>query len=273
MAGLRELKRHLKSIDTVGHVAGAMRSASSAKYAKLNRITREYRVYAESCEDAYALFPETEEAANPDAPELCLLIASNRGLSGGYNNELFAFAETLPPANRVWIAVGKKAIAYCREKQIETAGEYVFPDIPKIGDVRPLFDALYGGYRNGTYSSVKLIYPKFRNAAVQIPQELRFLPPERKENGGGDVQTLILPDSEETRERIEEMTLCAGFFGHILEAALGAQAAMMMAMRAAYDNAVESGDALRIAISRERQRVITASVIETASGNRKEDNA
>ena len=52
-----------------------------------------------------------------------------------------------------------------------------------------------------------------------------------------------------------------------VEAGGGVQAATMMAMRSAYDNAEESAAELEAAISRKRQSEVTASVIETSGGN------
>ena len=49
MAGLRELKKHLSSVQMTGQMAGAMKTASTAKFARLNRSLTKFSAYADAC--------------------------------------------------------------------------------------------------------------------------------------------------------------------------------------------------------------------------------
>lgn len=78
---------------------------------------------------------------------------------------------------------------------------------------------------------------------------------------------LLLPDRESVLKNAAVNCVDAVMYSAILSAAAGAQAATLVAMRSAYDNALESAAALETEISRKRQSEVTNSVLETASGN------
>ena len=99
---------------------------------------------------------------------------------------------------------------------------------------------------------------------TQVPVSKRLLPLEGVSAGGGEM--LFVPDRAAVSEGLTEQCTAAAPYETVLEAASGAQAATLMAMRAAYDNASESELALTKSINSRRQTEVTASVIETASG-------
>ena len=76
-----------------------------------------------------------------------------------------------------------------------------------------------------------------------------------------------MPDRETVCERLAEHGFDTMVYAIALEHASGAQAATLMAMRSAYDNAAQSALELETTINRRRQAEVTASVIETASDN------
>ena len=79
--------------------------------------------------------------------------------------------------------------------------------------------------------------------------------------------TLFIPDEKTVLHAAALTCLGANAYATVLESAAGAQAATLMAMRTAYDNAAESKAELETAIGRRRQSDVTADVIETASEN------
>ena len=78
---------------------------------------------------------------------------------------------------------------------------------------------------------------------------------------------LFLPDRETIGAQLAVSCVDARLFELALENSAGAQAATIMAMRSACDNAAESAAELEITINRRRQAEVTSSVIETASGS------
>lgn len=270
MAGLRELKSRLASIQTVGQLSGAMRTVSAAKYSRVGRARREFAPYAQGCRDMMARFgPELSAAlprGNPEAQPCYVVMAGNRGLCGGYNIELLNFArEQLSGVEEPYLllSVGKKAESSLREWGFPLAEAVVLPDVPDFEGCRELISRLKKGYTDGEFSSLFFIYQKFNNMMSQEPVMEQILPLSAAE-AVGETETLLLPDRSTVLSSAGEACVDAVLFDHILEAAAGAQAATLVAMRTSYDNAQESIAELETQISRQRQSAITSGVLETA---------
>ena len=58
MPGMRELKNHLRSVNTTGQLAGAMKTVSSAKFSRVNAVYAAYAKYAAACDDIISSFGE-----------------------------------------------------------------------------------------------------------------------------------------------------------------------------------------------------------------------
>ena len=278
MAGIRELKKHLKSVNMTGQLAGAMKTVSAAKFSRVHSVLSSYSEYAKTCENLMKEFGKSFSTAlfspNPDAPECFVVIASNRGLCGGYNAELLAFADDVLEKSkdeRIIVACGKMASAHFREKKTETESEFVFPDVPLYEDCAQFCDYLTGMFKEGRISALFMIYPKFENMLKQTPAVKKILPfetcEEADEKNKDDDGTLYVPDKKSVVREIAQSFLRTTLYSTVLEAAVGAQAATLMAMRSAYDSALSSAAELENVISRKRQGEVTAGVIETSSDN------
>lgn len=274
MAGLNELKKHLRSVQVVGQLAGAMKTISSVKYSRINALYSEYSAYADDCGDLLREFGDSAFAVaepNPNAPDCYVIIGSNRGLCGGYNAELHTYAEeVLRAAGKPYrlIVCGKNACTHFRDKKEEIFREFVFSDVPSYEECLELCNLLQDDYLSGNIASVRIIRQKFKNMLNQTPEVLPLLPLEK--SGGGSRQSddfLFVPDRETVVSSIAEKCLDSVIYAKVLEAAAGAQAATLMAMRSAYDNAEESGAKLETELNRRRQSEVTAGVLETSSEN------
>ncbi len=270
MASLRELRKHLKSIRTTEQLAGAMKTVSAAKFSRISGVLEGYKPYADACREMTARFGTSLAAvlpcANPDAPACYVVLAGNRGLCGGYNLLLLDYAdEVLSKAERPYrlIACGKMAAAHFAS---QTNDVFPYPDVPDYDACMALCERLRTAYTAGEISSVTLIYQSFENMLTQTPVTYRLLPlsdvpagEELPEDG-----TLYVPDRETVLKSACLRCVDAALYAVILEACAGAQAATLMAMRSAYDNAQESSAKLETVISRKRQSEVTASVLETS---------
>ena len=86
-------------------------------------------------------------------------------------------------------------------------------------------------------------------------------------NASGKAAPLFLPDRGTVLKAVALSCVDTALYSAVLSAAAAAQAATLVAMRSAYDNAQESIGTLETQISRKRQSEVTNSVLETASGN------
>lgn len=271
MAGLRELKSRLGSIETVGQLSGAMRTVSAAKYSRVSNVRSQFLSYGAACGALMESFgQELAEAipqGNPDAPRCYVVIAGNRGLCGGYNVELIAYAQRLlaqEPSPYRLVTLGKKAESGMLEAGFQIEKACCISDVPFFSECSGLFSDLRQAYAAGEISSVCVIYQRFVNMLSQEPCVRQILPMVT-ETEGRQQEVLFLPDRQTLLREAALSCVDSALFSIVLEAASGAQAATLVAMRSAYDNAQESILALETQISRKRQSDITASVIETSA--------
>ncbi len=276
MAGMRELKKHLKSVNITGQLAGAMKTVSSAKFSRVNAVNSSYLKYAAACDDIISMFGHdlTEEfpCGDKDAPECVVVISANRGLCGGYNSTVLSYAEeclkeyeTSGKEYKI-VACGKVASAYFAEHGISTDSEFIFGDVPIFDECSTLYEYLRNGYSHGKYSSVSFIYQHFKNMLTQIPSEKRLLPLDGIKSESRDAGDMIyIPDRKTVMKNAYLTCIDCSIYSIVLDAATAAQAATMMAMREATDNVKSTVASLELEISRKRQSEVTSSVIETYS--------
>ena len=270
MASLQALRKRLRSIRSTQQLASAMRTASTAKFAKLNRIRCDFGPYAKACRDILAHMGSAgirRETVDPDARDALVIFSGNRGLCGGFNAELLRFLDrTLEDADSPRLLVcGRKAAIHLRELGLEYE-DYLLPDVPDYQDIKPLADRVRSLYSSGQAARVLAVYQRFENTLTQIPTLRQLLPEAGIPEGRDDGSLLYFPDREAIGEQLAISCLDAQVFELALENASGAQAATLIAMRSACDNAEATASDLEITINRRRQAEVTASVIETASG-------
>ena len=272
MAGLRELRKRLKSIRTTGQLAGAMRTVAAAKYSRVNAARLSYETYAAACREMQRAAGRMGAApvAAGERPRCWVLFSGNRGLCGGFNAELLnlfysRYRETAPAP--LVIACGKMAAAFCKEKGIQLEREMPFQDVPRFDEAQQLAEYVAGLYASGAVSGVDVLYQRFENMLRQTPLIRQILPAADDAAPAEAEDVLFLPDRETVCERLAEHGFDTMVYAIALEHASGAQAATLMAMRSAYDNAAQSALELETTINRRRQAEVTASVIETASDN------
>jgi len=271
MASLQELRKRLRSIQSTGQLAGAMRTAATAKYAKVSRVRDEFTPYARACRDMLRLLGAAgiEREAELTAPRDCLVIlGGNRGLCGGFNAELLRYLdeELKKHESPLLLVCGRKAALYLRERGVPFE-DYPLSDVPTYDEIRPLVKRLRELYVTGKVERVLVVYQSFRNMLTQIPATEQLLPESEPDGEESYTQPLFLPDRETIGAQLAVSCVDAQMFDLALENSAGAQAATIMAMRSACDNAEASAADLAITINRRRQAEVTSSVIETASGS------
>ncbi len=270
MAGLREMKKHLKSIRSIGQLAGAMRTVATAKYSRLNRLSADYAPYAEACGAVLEQFGSGSIAPQGDnvSRRRCIaVLASNRGLCGSYNSELLSrFFELLrDEADPIIIPCGKMAVQRCRDKGISVRKEFIFSDTPTYSDAQELSQYLRELYSSGEAGEIIIVYQKFKNILIQTPTAETFLPAGSTSDVDEDEdQNLYHPDKASAVAGVIPICLDARIYSLLLNCAAGAQAATVIAMRSAYDNSVTSASELETKLNRLRQSQVTSDVMEIA---------
>lgn len=270
MAEIQQLKKKLKSICATQKLSQAMKTVSAVKFSQLNTRFRGYAPYAEKYKVLYRDYlPKTGSftgKANPAAPRGFLILGSNRGLCGSFNNDILTFAaETIGEgAEGVYIITAGEQITAMFPTAVRTPDEtFDYPDVPSFEDGVRLYERICALETEGKISGLSVIYPRFVNTMKQTPvcEVITQTAEEKKPKE----EVFWFPDERTIAPDLVLGCYKSMVYEILLESALGAQAATLFTMRSAYDTACEYREMLEGEIQRERQTEVTSDVIETSS--------
>jgi F-type H+-transporting ATPase subunit gamma len=211
-----------------------------------------------------------------------LVIASNRGLCGGYNGNILRLANNtfkdLEAAGDTpeLHASGKKGIAYFKFLKRTIAQSYTaIGDNPKFTEIEKLAEDFMQAYKDGRITGLKIVYMRFISAGQQRPTVMDVLPlsgiaqAEVAKGPGGLVAPVpydFMPSAEELLNELIPTVVKITIFQAFIEAAVSEQIARMVAMKAATDNADKMGKKLTQDYNRARQSQITSELSELMGG-------
>lgn len=263
------LKKKLKGVTTTRKISKAMKTVATVKYSQLSAVHSGYSEYATQCRKLYENcqddFLKVLRSGKSDGPVCYIIMASNKGMCGNFNADLFCCAENIiseEKRKKELVFCGEKTISYFKNKGYESIMDYVFNDVPKFSEAKSFYEDLCCLISEKEYSSVKIVYPQYVNMVRQYPCEKELFN-SQSTNNNDTSDVLFIPDKETVIKESAEKIITSMLYGFILETAIGAQAATVMSMRSAYDTAVEYEEKLEGEINRKRQSRVTADVIET----------
>lgn len=282
--GLKEVRERITSVQNTMQITSAMKMVSVAKLRRAQDAITRMRPYAEKLQAVLAnvssSLAEGEGQFSEQRPVkrvLLVAITSNRGLCGGFNNNIIKEVQVgMQDASKEYhvLALGKKANdAFRRRKELQPQGfgdgtwnifeNLNFAAAQRVGEV------VLGQFANGTYDEVRLVYNKFVNAAVQIPTNEAFLPllPTAGGEQTTDTEYIFEPSQAEIVERIIPNSLKVQLYKALLESHASEHGARMTAMHQATENASELLRDLRISYNKARQAAITTEILEIVAGS------
>ena len=211
---------------------------------------------------------------------LLVAITSNRGLCGGFNNNIIKQVNNAikhGDAEYHVLPLGKKANdAFKKDASLTPQGFAedtwrIFDDL-NFDATQEVAEAIMNQFRAGTYDAVKIVYNKFVNAAVQEPTLEDYLPLEPLEAGddepaGVDIEYIFEPNQTEILERIIPNSLKVQLYKGLLDSHAAEHGARMTAMHQATENGGELLRDLRISYNKARQAAITTEILEIVAGS------
>ncbi len=284
--GLKEVRERIASVQNTMQITSAMKMVSVAKLRRAQEAITRMRPYAEKLQTVLANASATMEPGTslyatqrPVKRVLLVVITSNRGLCGGFNNNAIKEANVAMSQEGVHFEVlplGKKAYdAFRRREELAPKG---FPsdawqlfDHLSFRSVQDLGEVILRRFAAGELDGVRLIYNKFVNAAVQLPTNEQMLPLESGTGGTvaetTGVEYIFEPSREEIVERIIPNSLMVQFYKAVLDSHASEHGARMTAMHQATENAGDLLRDLRISYNKARQAAITTEILEIVAGS------
>ena len=275
-AGLIEIKRRLKSVQSTKKITNAMGLVATSKLRKCRKELATNQKYVEVAEKTMkslaALVDEKLEipyfSVNNSDKKLYILITSDTGLCAGYNNNVVSYLENLFKDDKDKInviTVGGKGISYVKRAGFDTIAEYVdIPDVPTIKEVKMVYEKALKQFNEGKVSEVHVVYTEFISPVKQNVKSEMILPVERIEGEAGE--QIIEPDLQTVLKDSLDIYLKGKIRNLMLSAKCSEQSSRMTAMDGATTNANDIITSLNIKYNRIRQSMITQEISEIVGG-------
>lgn len=287
MATMRELKERIHSVHSSQKITGAMKMISSVRLRKAESKLQHSQPYQTKLWDIYRHImasgcdyesPLTGERA---VERVALVVhASDDGLCGAFNINLY---KELAKAVREYQERGvKEIIVYAVGKKIwydirRMSGIRVaeFISLPVGGDypgeMRELADKLIMLFLAGKTDRVDIIYTRYKSIGVQTLVNQRFLPVKGEETPSGQKEGaqpwyIYEPDCADILQTLYPLILHALMYETFLENRTSEQAARILAMQSANDNANKLLGNLHLEYNKLRQQDITSELLDIAGG-------
>ncbi|WP_286811774.1 F0F1 ATP synthase subunit gamma [Marinobacter sp. UBA2678] len=282
MAAGKEIRNQIGSIKSTQKITSAMEMVAASKMRKAQERMKATRPYAEKMRQVIGhIAKSNKDYVHPFMRERevkrvgYIVISSDRGLCGGLNGNAF---KLLVREMKQWkdkgvetdlCAIGQKGASFFRSYGGNVVAALTHlgdsPSAEKlIGNVKVMLDA----FEDGKIDRLYVIYNEFVNTMTQQPKSKQLLPlPESQDEEVGHQWNYIYePDSRPILDGLMPRYIESQVYQGVVENLACEQAARMIAMKSATDNAGSIIDELQLAYNKARQAAITQEISEIVSG-------
>jgi F-type H+-transporting ATPase subunit gamma len=285
MANLKEIRNRITSINSTMQITSAMKMVSAAKLKRAQDAITQMRPYAEKLQELLTNLSgslDTSEGVYSQQREvknvLLIGVTSNRGLCGGFNNNIIkkikVLKEKYTEANVNVLAIGKKAQEFSNKFYADKNHSDIPTDLEKIYDnlnfssVSEIAELAMKLYREGNFDKIIVVYNRFINAATQEVMTEQFLPiiPIEATESTNNADYIFVPSKKEIVENIIPKSLKTQLYKAVLDSYASEHGARMTAMHKATDNAGDMLFDLKLTYNKARQAAITNEILEIVGG-------
>ena len=283
MSGAKEIKSKIGSVQNTQKITSAMEMVAASKMRKAQDAMAASRPYAENMRNVIGhIALGNLEYRHPYLEERevkrvgYIVVSTDRGLCGGLNINLFK--QVLADAGKwqqegaevEFAVVGSKATAFFNNMGAKVTAQISgLGDRPSVtdlvGSVRVMLDA----YDNGEIDKLYVVYNKFVNTMTQQPtiDQLLPLPKSDDDEIKHRWDYMYEPDAQVLLDQLLVRYTESQVYQGVVENLASEQAARMVAMKAATDNAGDLMDELQLVYNKARQAAITQEISEIVGGS------
>ncbi len=282
MAGAKEIRTKIKSIQNTQKITKAMEMVAASKMRRAQERMLAARPYAEKMRNVVAHLAH----ANPEyrhpfmvarEPKRVgfVIVSTDRGLCGGLNVNLFRVAMN---SMAEWhdrgvdmdlSIIGSKALGFFKRVggQIVSEASHL-GDKPALTDLIGAIKVMLDGYEEQRIDRLFLVRNSFVNTMTQGPTVEQLLPlvPSEEDQLTHHWDYIYEPDSKDVLDVLLERYIESLIYQGVVENIACEQAARMVAMKAASDNAGNLIDELQLIYNKARQAAITQEISEIVGG-------
>ena len=274
MAGMKEIKARIKSVESTMQITKAMELVATSKLRRakenVERTRPFYHLLGKAIDEIIAASADFESdwfLPREVKKTLFIVYAGDRGLAGGYNSNVFKAADELSKnSDAIWLPIGKKALEHMRHKNREIYSDaFEYASAQGVGRMLSLGSLIADGYRRGEFDKVVVIFTEFVSMMTQRVVYDELLPLTKSEStSSGSMETDC--DGAEMLDKIVPEYIGGILYSALCESLASESGARRSAMNSANKNAEEMIGTLMLKYNRARQAVITQEITEIVSG-------
>ncbi|MBR8700875.1 ATP synthase gamma chain, sodium ion specific [Fusobacterium sp. DD29] len=278
MAGAKEIKTRIKSIQSTHQITKAMEIVSTTKFRKFSALVIKSRPFADTINnilsniaagikaEKHPLFDGREEVKKIGV----IVMTSDTGLCGSFNHATLKELEKIRKRNSgkevSVIAIGRKGRDYCKKRDYDLKATYI-QLIPEVmgQKAEEISENIVEYYYDNIFDEVYVIYNKFVSALRSDLVVKRLIPIERVE-AKDNTPYIFEPDAETILSALLPKYLNVEIYQALLNNAASEHSARKNSMKNATDNAEDMLKMLNLKYNRERQAAITQEITEIVGG-------
>jgi F-type H+-transporting ATPase subunit gamma len=286
MASTRELRRRIRSISSTAQITKAMQMVAASKMRKAQQaaiavrpfIRLLYRIERKATTRAID-FQHPLLQVRPVVKRAIILIASDKGLCGALNSNVFRLAGRYDPRTTVFIAAGRKAAQFVARTRRQLLAEFPYGDTPRFAEARAIGALARDLFLKGEVDEVRIVATRFVNTLTQQAVSIELLPigritgvripgaeAEEAALAADTTEFVFEPGPEEVLGYLLSRFPNILLYTVLLNAKASEQSARMVSMKSATDNAESMIKELTLAYNKLRQGHITQELLEIAGG-------
>lgn len=283
MISAKEIRTKINSIKSTRKITNAMQMVSASKMRRAQQRMHTSRPYAEKilrvinhlarCHSEYNhIYMQPRETKRVGL----IVISSDRGLCGGLNINLFKRAveqiqDWQGQGKQVDLCcIGQKGVSFFNRFNANIVAEAThLGDAPSLTSLIGVVKVMLDAFDDGTLDEVHIIFNEFINTMSQKPTTLQLLPiPPMTEDSDLDYHWdyIYEPDSKEVLDALLSRYVESEVYQAVVENTASEQAARMVAMKNATENAGQLIDDLSLIYNKARQAAITQELAEIVGG-------
>jgi F-type H+-transporting ATPase subunit gamma len=286
MPNLKEIRNRIVSVGSTMQITSAMKMVSAAKLKRAQDAVTKLRPYAsklkELLQNLSAVTDPSENKfakINDSKSVLIVAVTSNRGLCGGFNNNIikrvqFLIQNDFKENDVKVLCLGKKV----KDVIKKTPNYFITEELSAVEDIfsdltfdraSTIANELMELYKQQQFSKIVVVYNRFVNAATQAIETEQFLPvlEVKQEEGVSVAQDYIFePNKEDLVGLLIPKSLKIQLFKALLDSNASENGARMTAMHKATDNANDLQKSLKLSYNKARQAAITNEILEIVGG-------
>ncbi|MBI3632370.1 MAG: ATP synthase F1 subunit gamma [Candidatus Vogelbacteria bacterium] len=300
---MQTIKNRLRAINNIGKITKAMEVVAATKMRKAQELAVNSRPYSWQVLDLLSRLISHKTDSVPFLQErevrntLMMIVSSDRGLVGSFNNQLFRVIDEYVRSNKLTtdnfkvVTIGKKAMNFTIKNSYVSEKNFLnFGNMAKPNQMDSVSDFIIEGFLAAKWDRVMSVSMNFKTTLVQTPllrqimpvnfdmirktvaeivpthgrySELKDIKPEQMEMN--EINYLFEPPKDELLNKLIPHLIKMQLYHVMLEANASEHSARRVAMKTASDNADEVASKLSTDYNKVRQSNITRELIEITS--------